>query len=75
MFIAFHIKVFNLSDLSFRAKKHTFSLAIYIYTDIYVLCYILDVYLSFEYTVYAYFIIPKNIRLIVEWSPQNDKKQ
>jgi hypothetical protein len=23
--------------------------------------------------VYKYFIIPKNIRLIVEWSPQNDK--
>jgi hypothetical protein len=28
-----------------------------------------------EYTVYKYFIIPKNIRLIVEWSPQNDKGQ
>ena len=28
-----------------------------------------------EYTVYKYFIIPKNIRLIVEWSPQNDKDQ
>ena len=28
-----------------------------------------------EYTVYKYFIIPKNIRLIVEWSPQNDKNQ
>jgi hypothetical protein len=28
-----------------------------------------------EYTVYEYFIIPKNIRLIVEWSPQNDKDQ
>ena len=27
-----------------------------------------------EYTVYKYFIIPKNIRLIVEWSPQNDKE-
>jgi hypothetical protein len=27
------------------------------------------------YTVYEYFIIPKNIRLIVEWSPQNDKDQ
>jgi hypothetical protein len=26
-------------------------------------------------TVYKYFIIPKNIRLIVEWSPQNDKDQ
>ena len=28
-----------------------------------------------EYTVYKYFIIPKNIRLIVEWSPQKDKDQ
>ena len=28
-----------------------------------------------EYTVYKYFIIPKNIRLIVERSPQNDKDQ
>jgi hypothetical protein len=28
-----------------------------------------------EYTVYKYFIIPKNIRLVVEWSPQNDKDQ
>ena len=30
-----------------------------------------------EYTVYKYFIITKNIRLIpvVEWSPQNDKDQ
>ena len=28
-----------------------------------------------EYTVYKYFIIPKNIRFIVEWSPQNDKDQ
>ena len=28
-----------------------------------------------EYTVYQYFIIPKNIRLIVEWSPQIDKDQ
>ena len=28
-----------------------------------------------EYTVYKYFIMPKNIRLIVEWSPQNDKDQ
>jgi hypothetical protein len=28
-----------------------------------------------EYTVYKYFIIPKNIRLIVEWSPQIDKDQ
>ena len=28
-----------------------------------------------EYTIYKYFIIPKNIRLIVEWSPQNDKDQ
>jgi hypothetical protein len=28
-----------------------------------------------EYTVYEYFIIPKNIRLIVEWSPQNVKDQ
>ena len=28
-----------------------------------------------EYTVYKYFIKPKNIRLIVEWSPQNDKDQ
>jgi hypothetical protein len=31
-----------------------------------------------KYTVYKYFIIPKNIRLIrliVEWSPQNDKDQ
>ena len=28
-----------------------------------------------EYTVYEYFIIPKNIRLIFEWSPQNDKDQ
>ena len=28
-----------------------------------------------EYTVYKYFTIPKNIRLIVEWSPQNDKDQ
>jgi hypothetical protein len=28
-----------------------------------------------EYTVYKYFIIPKNIRLTVEWSPQNDKDQ
>ena len=28
-----------------------------------------------EYTVYKYFIISKNIRLIVEWSPQNDKDQ
>jgi hypothetical protein len=27
-----------------------------------------------EYTVYKYFIISKNIRLIVEWSPQNDKE-
>ena len=28
-----------------------------------------------EYTVYKYCIIPKNTRLIVEWSPQNDKDQ
>jgi hypothetical protein len=28
-----------------------------------------------EYTVYKYFIIPKHIRFIVEWSPQNDKDQ
>jgi hypothetical protein len=28
-----------------------------------------------EYTVYKYCIIPKNIRLIFEWSPQNDKDQ
>ena len=28
-----------------------------------------------EYTVYKYFIIPKNITLIAEWSPQNDKDQ
>ena len=28
-----------------------------------------------EYTVYKYFIIPKNIRLIVELTPQNDKDQ
>ena len=28
-----------------------------------------------EYTAYKYFIIPNNIRLIVEWSPQNDKDQ
>jgi hypothetical protein len=28
-----------------------------------------------EYAVYKYFIILKNIRLIVEWSPQNDKDQ
>jgi hypothetical protein len=27
-----------------------------------------------EYPVDKYFIIPKNIRLIVEWSPQNDKR-
>jgi hypothetical protein len=27
-----------------------------------------------EYAVYKYFIIPKNIRLIVEWLPQNDKE-
>jgi hypothetical protein len=28
-----------------------------------------------EYTVYKYFTIPKHIKLIVEWSPQNDKDQ
>jgi hypothetical protein len=31
--------------------------------------------LLFPNTVYKYFIMPKNIRLIVEWSPQNDKDQ
>ena len=31
--------------------------------------------LLFPNTVYKYFIMPKIIRLIVEWSPQNDKDQ
>ena len=29
----------------------------------------------FPNTVYKYFIMPKKFRLIVEWSPQNDKNQ